>query len=117
MSHLLWILMEIRCMRESQSSDVGFGLPHNKNLSSQVLLSPSRDSRTLRLVLRWTRLLCSASPPAPAPFDEYFMEQKRQPSSCSPVLFSDSDRALATYRLQMMTVSVCPWKRAAGTSH
>lgn len=61
----------------------------------------------MRLVLRWTRLhlLCSTSPPAPAPFDEYFIEQKRQPSSCSPLLFSDSVRALGTYRLQMMTVS------------
>lgn len=65
-SHLLWILMEIRCMREFQPSDVGFGLPHNKNLSTQVLLSPSRDSRTMRLILRWTRLLISsAAPPHP----------------------------------------------------
>lgn len=65
-SHLLWILMEIRCMREFQPSDVGFGLPHNKNLSTQVLVSPSRDSRTMRLVLRWPRLLISsAAPPHP----------------------------------------------------
>lgn len=93
-------------MREFHLSDVGFELPHNKNVSSQVLLS---SSRVLSLVLRWTllHLLCSTSPPASAPFDEYFIEQKRQPSSCSPVLFSDSVRALGTYHLQMMTVSVC----------
>lgn len=67
-SHLLWTLTDIRCTRESQPSDVRFGLPHNKNLSSQVLLSPSRDSRTMRLVLRWTRLLVSsAAPPPPHP--------------------------------------------------
>lgn len=88
---------------ELHTSGVGFELPHDKKIfSSQVLPSSSCVSQAMRLGLQWTRLhlLRSTSPPAPAPFDEYFIEQKRQPSSCSPVLFSDSVRALGTYHLQ-----------------